>query len=82
VVLSGSLDDGSRGLAAIAAAGGKTLVIAPDGAHGGQMPDNAVLRCGHVDFRGRPFEIAGQISRMTSAAAPAASAATASREGT
>lgn len=75
VILSGSLDDGSAGLAAIAAAGGKTMAISRDGAYGGQMPDNAVKRCGGVDFRGSPAAIAGEIGRLTSAVGQASGAA-------
>lgn len=64
VILSGSLDDGSRGLAAIDAAGGATMVISPDGAYGGDMPENAVARCGGVDFRGSPAQLATQIGKL------------------
>ncbi|MBV9994573.1 MAG: hypothetical protein JO127_05105 [Caulobacteraceae bacterium] len=66
VILSGSLDDGARGLAAIAKAGGATMTVSPDGAYGGQMPQNAVERCGSVDFRGEPAEIAREVGRRTS----------------
>jgi two-component system chemotaxis response regulator CheB len=43
VVLSGSLDDGSRGLAAIKAAGGTTMVLTPHWSGGKGMPENAVI---------------------------------------
>jgi chemotaxis response regulator CheB len=68
VILSGSLDDGSDGLAAIAAAGGLTMAVSADGALGGQMPENAVRRCGSVDFRGEPADIAREVGRRTTVA--------------
>jgi two-component system, chemotaxis family, protein-glutamate methylesterase/glutaminase len=48
VILSGTLDDGVAGLAAIAARGGATVVQDPDDAQYRSMPENA-LRWVHVD---------------------------------
>ncbi|MBP0493598.1 chemotaxis protein CheB [Roseomonas indoligenes] len=61
VVLSGSLDDGSRGLAAIHAAGGLTMVLTPRlfPRHG--MPENAIGYDGPVDVIGSPARIAAAI---------------------
>jgi len=64
VVLSGSLDDGSRGLAEIHHAGGVTMVMTPDRARGGQMPANAIDYDGPIDFVGDAVQIAGEINRM------------------
>src|SRR3954470_17185566 len=64
VVLSGSLDYGSRGLAAIHAAGGVTMVLTPD--RGGDrrgMPENAIGYDGPVDMIGTPGAIAREIAR-------------------
>ena len=61
VVLSGSLDDGSRGLAAIHHAGGITMVLVPEsGGHRG-MPENAIGYDGPIDTIGSPAEIAAAI---------------------
>ena len=62
VVLSGSLDDGSRGLAAIHQAGGLTMVLLPDpvASHRG-MPENAIAFDGPIDHIGSPREIAAAI---------------------
>src|SRR3954469_1151925 len=60
VVLSGSLDDGSRGLAAIHAAGGVTMVLtATTGEQG--MPENAADYDGPIDVIGSPQVIAKAI---------------------
>lgn len=58
VVLSGSLDDGSRGLAAINAAGGLTMVLTPDALPARGMPENAISYDGPIDLIGSPVEIA------------------------
>ena len=42
VVLSGSLDDGSRGLAAIHKAGSLSMVLTPAGPPERGMPENAI----------------------------------------
>lgn len=44
VLLSGTLDDGTAGLAAIKASGGSAFVQDPDEAMFGDMPDNAIER--------------------------------------
>jgi two-component system chemotaxis response regulator CheB len=65
VILSGALDDGSRGLAAIHDAGGFTMVLTPsalsptDG-----MPENAISYDGRIDFIGSSVEIAAAIHRL------------------
>ncbi|WP_152278353.1 chemotaxis protein CheB [Methylorubrum populi] len=61
VVLSGSLDDGSRGVAAIHEAGGLTMVITPNwNLHRG-MPENAIGYSGPIDVVGSPQTIAAAI---------------------
>ncbi|MGC2083726.1 MAG: chemotaxis protein CheB [Bradyrhizobium sp.] len=62
VVLSGSLDDGSRGLAAIHEAGGITMVLTPHGAPQKGMPENAIGYDGPIDFIGTPEAIAAEIA--------------------
>jgi two-component system chemotaxis response regulator CheB len=57
VVLSGSLDDGSRGLAAIHKAGGVTMVLTPGGPPKG-MPENAIGYDGPIDLIGSPRRLA------------------------
>jgi two-component system, chemotaxis family, protein-glutamate methylesterase/glutaminase len=60
VVLSGGLDDGSRGLSAISRAGGITMVVTPRPPYQ-SMPANAIS-CNHsVDFIGSPRHIAAEI---------------------
>jgi two-component system chemotaxis response regulator CheB len=65
VILSGALDDGSRGLAAIHKAGGWTMVLTPspfsptDG-----MPENAINYDGPIDFIGSSMEIAAAVHRL------------------
>ncbi|KAB1077512.1 chemotaxis protein CheB [Methylobacterium soli] len=61
VVLSGALDDGSRGLAAIRRAGGITMVMAPSGWVWQGMPENAIAYDGGVDLIGDSREIARAI---------------------
>lgn len=61
VVLSGSLDDGARGLAAIHASGGATMVLTPDGGRHPGMPENAISYDGPIDMIGTPAEIAASI---------------------
>src|SRR4051794_4287978 len=67
VVLSGSLDDGSRGLAAIHDAGGVTMVLTPDGAGRRGMPENAIGYDGPIDMIGSPGAIAREITRRLAA---------------
>lgn len=67
VVLSGSLDDGSRGLAAIKAAGGRTMVLTPKRSAGSGMPENAINYDGPIDKIGTPEQIAREIGRLLGA---------------
>ena len=64
VVLSGSLDDGSRGLAAIKAAGGTTMVLTPNRSSEKGMPENAISYDGPIDKIGTPEQIAEEIARL------------------
>ena len=54
VVLSGALDDGSRGLAAIHHAGGLTMVLTPGRLSQPGMPENAINYDGPIDLIGDP----------------------------
>jgi two-component system chemotaxis response regulator CheB len=58
VILSGSLDDGARGLAAINHAGGLVMAAKPKPSVTGDMPENAIAYDGPVDFIGSPRELA------------------------
>jgi two-component system chemotaxis response regulator CheB len=58
VILSGSLDDGSRGLAAIHHSGGLTMVLSPDASHRRGMPENAIAYNGPIDVIGDARRIA------------------------
>ena len=58
VVLSGALDDGSRGLAAIHDAGGVTMVLTPGHPSQPGMPQNAINYDGPIDLIGDPCRIA------------------------
>jgi chemotaxis response regulator CheB len=60
VILSGSLDDGSRGLAAIHHSGGLTMVLSR-ASHTRGMPENAIAYGGPVDVIGDLRRIAGAI---------------------
>jgi chemotaxis response regulator CheB len=62
VVLSGRLDDGSRGLAAIAHAGGATMVLGCRGVAQAGMPQSAASYEGSVDVTGSAEEIAFEIA--------------------
>lgn len=63
VILSGALDDGSRGLAEIHAAGGVTMVLQPCvTAHG--MQQNAIEYDGPVTRVGTSEELAREICRL------------------
>ena len=61
VILSGSLDDGARGLAAIHAAGGLTMVLTPYHPARRGMPENAIAYDGPIDLVGASPEIARAI---------------------
>lgn len=61
VVLSGSLSDGSRGLAAIAHAGGVSMVLTREGLAERGMPENAVAYDGPIDVLGSAATIAREI---------------------
>ena len=61
VILSGDLDDGSRGLAAIHHGNGVTMVLARCRTTRRGMPENAETYDGHIDFVGSVDEIATQI---------------------
>jgi two-component system chemotaxis response regulator CheB len=58
VVLCGSLDDGSRGLAAIHEAGGITMVLTPVDPPEKGMPENAISYDGPTDLIGNPGRLA------------------------
>ena len=61
VVLSGSLDDGARGLAAIKHAGGLSMVLTPGVPERHGMPENAIAFDGPIDLIGSPRQIAQAI---------------------
>ncbi len=65
VVLSGSLDDGSRGLAAIHQAKGLTMVLDPGHKQRG-MQQNAIDYDGPISFIGTAIEMADVIGRVLS----------------
>ena len=71
VVLSGSLDDGARGLAAIHHAGGLTMVLTPETPPRKGMPENAIAYDGPIDTVGSPRTIAAAIAKAVAGAAPA-----------
>ncbi len=64
VVLSGLLKDGTQGLAALKAAGGKALVQSPDEARFKEMPRSAIAFAGPVDKVGPISELAQEICRL------------------
>ena len=61
VILSGSLDDGARGLAAIHAAGGLTMVLTPDAPAEQGTPENAISYDGPIDLIAGASQIASAI---------------------
>jgi len=67
VVLSGQLDDGTRGLAAIKKAGGIAMVQSPDEAAYPEMPRNAIRYDGPVDLIAPISGLAAEITRLTGA---------------
>jgi two-component system, chemotaxis family, protein-glutamate methylesterase/glutaminase len=70
VVLAGSLDDGSRGLAAIHHAGGVTMVVKIDDVLSEGMPESAAAYDGPIDFLGTIEDIATEIARRTQSSTP------------
>ena len=64
IVLSGSLDDGSRGLASIRAAKGLTMVLDP-GLKPRGMQQNAIDFDGPISFIGSASEIAAMVRQIT-----------------
>jgi two-component system chemotaxis response regulator CheB len=60
IVLSGALDDGSRGLVTIKEAGGLAMVMTPRRFERG-MPENAISFDGPVDLIGEPASLANGI---------------------
>ncbi len=68
VVLAGSMDDGSRGLAAIHDAGGLTMVLTPNSIGDAGMPENAIAYDGPIDVIGSPSHIAAAIQRVVQGA--------------
>jgi chemotaxis response regulator CheB len=65
VILSGSLDDGSRGLAAIHEAGGLTMVLDPKHKPRG-MQQNAIDYDGPISVIGTAKQIGGMIGHLVS----------------
>ncbi|HEX8109288.1 MAG TPA: chemotaxis protein CheB [Kofleriaceae bacterium] len=65
VVLSGGLDDGSRGLAAIHQAGGRAMVVQAHSELGSGMPTHAMARVSGVNLVGTPSELAREIALIT-----------------
>jgi two-component system, chemotaxis family, protein-glutamate methylesterase/glutaminase len=64
VILSGSLDDGSRGLASIHKAGGITMVLTPATPPQHGMPESAIQFDGRIDLVGNPHRIARGICAL------------------
>jgi len=64
VVLSGLLNDGTEGLAAIKAAGGVALVQSPEEAAFGDMPQSAITFSGSVDLVAPIRLLGGEICRL------------------
>jgi chemotaxis response regulator CheB len=68
IVLSGGLDDGSRGLAAIHAAGGVTMVLDP-GLKPRGMQQNAIDHDGPIGFIGTIAGIAARVGQILASVA-------------
>ncbi|GEP06307.1 chemotaxis protein CheB [Methylobacterium oxalidis] len=75
-MLSGSLDDGSRGLAAINGVGGLSMVLTPDALPLRGMPENAIAYDGPINLIGSPAEIAQAICAAVQRVQPIPSAST------
>jgi two-component system chemotaxis response regulator CheB len=69
VIVSGGLDDGTAGLAAIKAAGGTAIVQEPREAEAPSMPQSALCRIA-VDYCLPVRDIAGLLIRLTSRDVP------------
>jgi two-component system chemotaxis response regulator CheB len=69
VVLSGQLDDGTRGLAAVKKAGGIAMVQSPNEAAYPEMPRNAIEYDGPVDLIASISDLAAEIVRLTGTSA-------------
>jgi two-component system, chemotaxis family, protein-glutamate methylesterase/glutaminase len=65
VVLSGQLDDGTRGLAAIKKAGGIAMVQSPQEAAYPDMPRNAINYGGPIDLVAPTSDLAAEIIQLT-----------------
>ena len=61
IILSGSLDDGARGLKAIHHAQGTTMVLTPGGEGSPGMPENAIAYDGPIDVVGSAETIAAAV---------------------
>ena len=61
IILSGGLDDGSRGLADINEVGGLTMVVRRTPTNYPGMPENAIGYDGPIDLIGTPSEIAQSV---------------------
>ena len=64
VILTGLLDDGSAGLAAIKEAGGLALVQSPEQAAYPDMPRNAIRHDGLIDFVGPIHALAEKLKQL------------------
>jgi two-component system chemotaxis response regulator CheB len=71
VVLSGVLDDGAAGLAAVKRCGGLTVVQDPADAEADDMPLNALDAC-NVDYRAPAGKLAQVLTQLTNEPAPPA----------
>ncbi|WP_428486846.1 chemotaxis protein CheB [Rhodopila sp.] len=71
VLLSGMLNDGSAGLAAIKRCGGVAVVQNPSDARADEMPLSALRAC-DVDYRARTVEFGGLLTRLAREPAGAA----------
>jgi two-component system chemotaxis response regulator CheB len=71
MVLSGMLDDGAAGLAAVKRCGGLTIVQDPADAEAGDMPLNALDACA-VDYRAPAGRLAQMLAQLTNEPAPPA----------
>jgi len=65
VVLSGQLDDGTRGVAAIKKAGGIAMVQSPQEAAYPDMPRNAINYGGPIDLVAPTSDLAAEIIQLT-----------------